>query len=74
MFKARSVEKGETITKEQKFLNTLRDIFIGVKVEGTGGFINLMKIKSKYYEKIEKLLKEDMDKASKISYIQGRTF
>ncbi|MCS7123361.1 MAG: site-specific DNA-methyltransferase [Candidatus Aenigmarchaeota archaeon] len=51
------------MTKEQKFFNALRDIFIGAKVEGTGGFINLMKIKSKYYEKIEQLLKEDIDNA-----------
>ena len=39
------------MTKEQKFFNTLRDIFIGAKVEGESGYINLMKIKSRYYEK-----------------------
>jgi len=51
------------MTKEQKFFNKLRDVFIGAKVEGQGGFINLMRIKSKYYEKIEKVLKEDVEKA-----------
>jgi len=53
------------VTKEQKFYNKLRDIFIGAKVEGKGGFINLMRIKSNYYNKIEALLKEDIDKALK---------
>lgn len=49
--------------KEQKFYKALQDIFIGAKIEGTGGFINLMVIKSNYYRKIESLLKADVDKA-----------
>lgn len=49
--------------KEQKFYKTLQDVFIGAKIEGTGGFINLMKIKSNYYRKIEELLKDDIEKA-----------
>ena len=52
-------------TKEQKFYNALQDIFIGAKIEGQGGFVNLMKIKSNYYSKIEKILKDDIDKALK---------
>jgi len=51
--------------KEQKFYKTLQDIFIGAKIEGEGGFINLMRIKSKYYEKIEQLLKKDIQEALK---------
>jgi len=51
--------------KEQKFYKTLQDIFIGAKIEGEGGFINLMRIKSKYYEKIEQLLKKDIEEALK---------
>ncbi|NSW45793.1 MAG: site-specific DNA-methyltransferase [Bacteroidales bacterium] len=51
------------MTKEQKFYNSLQDIFIGAKIEGQGGFVNLMKIKSNYYSKIEKILKEDIEKA-----------
>lgn len=39
------------MTKEQKFYNTLQDVFIGADIEGTGGFVNLMKIKSNYYRK-----------------------
>ncbi|MCS7205780.1 MAG: hypothetical protein NZ853_08785, partial [Leptospiraceae bacterium] len=53
------------MTREQRFFNTLRDMFIGAKVEGIGGFVNLMKVKSKYYEKIEQLLKKDVDEALK---------
>jgi len=30
-------------TKEQKFYKALQDVFIGAKIEGTGGFVNLMK-------------------------------
>ena len=48
------------MTKEQKFYKTLQDVFIGAKIEGKGGFVNLMKIKSNYYSKIEQLLKEDI--------------
>jgi adenine specific DNA methylase Mod len=53
------------VSKEKLFYETLQDIFIGAKVEGQGGFINLMKIKSKYYEKIEELLKKDIEEALK---------
>ncbi|GIV42256.1 MAG: hypothetical protein KatS3mg034_1566 [Vicingaceae bacterium] len=49
--------------KEQKFYKTLQDVFIGAKIEGTGGFVNLMRIKSNYYRKIEQLLKDDINKA-----------
>ncbi|MEM4361201.1 MAG: site-specific DNA-methyltransferase [Candidatus Anstonellaceae archaeon] len=48
---------------EKKFYQALQDVFIGAKIEGKGGFINLMKIKSNYYKKIEKLLKDDIEKA-----------
>ena len=37
------------MTKEQKFYNALKDIFVGAKVEGESGYINLMRIKSRYY-------------------------
>lgn len=51
------------MTKEQKFYKKLQDVFIGAKIEGEDGFINLMRIKSGYYSQIEKLLKGDIDKA-----------
>ncbi len=51
------------MTKEQKFYKALQDVFIGAKIEGEGGFINLMRIKSGYYSQIEKLLQKDIDRA-----------
>ncbi len=51
------------MTKEQKFYKALQDVFIGAKIEGTGGFVNLMRIKSNYYRKIEDLLRQDIEKA-----------
>lgn len=51
------------LNKEQKFYQVLQDVFIGAKIEGKVGFVNLMKIKSNYYRKIEKLLKEDIEGA-----------
>lgn len=49
---------------EQKFLNALRDIFVGAKIEGESGYINLMKIKSRYYtEGVFPQLMRDIDAA-----------
>ncbi len=53
------------MTKEQKFYKALQDVFIGAKIEGQGGFVNLMKIKSDYYRKIEDILKKDIGVALK---------
>ena len=49
------------MTKEEKFYKALQDVFIGAKIEGKGGFVNLMKIKSNYYRKIEDILKKDVE-------------
>ena len=50
--------------KEQKFFNALRDVFVGAKVEGKSGYINLMRIKSKYYtEGVFPHLTKDIDEA-----------
>ncbi|MCX7928590.1 MAG: site-specific DNA-methyltransferase [Patescibacteria group bacterium] len=53
-------------SKEDKFYQALQDVFIGAKIEGKGGFVNLMKIKSNYYRKIEQLLKSDIEKALEV--------
>ena len=50
------------MSKEQKFYDALKDIFIGAKVEGESGYINLMRIKSRYYEKgVFPKLQNDID-------------
>ncbi|MBU4228154.1 site-specific DNA-methyltransferase, partial [bacterium] len=52
------------MTKEQKFYDTLKDIFVGAKVEGESGYINLMRIKSRYYEKgVFPKLQKDINEA-----------
>ncbi len=33
----------------ERFYDALRELFVGAKVEGESGFINLMRIKSRYY-------------------------
>ena len=38
--------------KEQKFYSALRDLFVGAKLEGQSGYVNLMNIKTEYFEKI----------------------
>ncbi|HOU12778.1 MAG TPA: site-specific DNA-methyltransferase [Anaerolineae bacterium] len=38
------------MTHEQKFLQALKDVFIGAPVEGESGYINLMRIKARYFE------------------------
>lgn len=52
------------MTKEQEFYKALRNIFVGAKVEGESGYINLMKIKSRYYEKgVFPKLQKDIEQA-----------
>lgn len=54
----------ETKKYETQFFNALRDIFVGAKIEGDSGYINLMRIKSRYYEQgVFPILKQDINKA-----------
>lgn len=54
----------KTTFHEQQFFNALRDIFVGAEIEGESGFINLMRIKSRYYtEGVFPQLKKDIDAA-----------
>ena len=46
---------------KQKFLFSFKDIFVGEEIEGESGFVNLMKIKSSYYDKIENKLRNKID-------------
>ncbi len=49
---------------EQKFFNALNNIFVGAKIEGESGYINLMAIKSRYYKNgVFPQLKRDIDTA-----------
>lgn len=54
------------MSKEQKFFDALKDIFVGAKVEGESGYINLMRIKSKYFEEgVFPKLQNDIDESLK---------
>jgi len=54
------------MTREQKFFNALRDVFVGAKVEGESGYINLMRIKARYYERgVFPRLQQDINEALK---------
>jgi len=51
---------------EQKFLDALKAVFVGAKVEGESGYINLMKIKASYFENgVFPQLSKDIDAACK---------
>jgi adenine-specific DNA-methyltransferase len=47
--------------KQERFYQILKDLFVGeVKIEGKGGYINLLRIKSKYYEKVKEEIDEEI--------------
>ncbi len=51
---------------QERFFAALRDLFVGAKVDGQSGFINLMRIKSRYYQNgVFPKLKTDIEKALK---------
>lgn len=52
--------------KERRFNDALRDLFVGAKVDGQSGYINLMRLKAAYYEhRVGPQLLEDITKALK---------
>ncbi len=50
---------------ETLFNDKLKDIFIGVKIEGKSGFVNLMSIKSAYFNLISKELNKEVNEKIK---------
>lgn len=56
------------MSKEQKFWETLGNLFVGEKIEGESGYINLMRIKFLYYTNgVFPQLQQDIEKALKDS-------
>lgn len=49
------------VTKKDKFFEVLRSIFVGAKIEGDSGYVNLMKIKSTYYNEFKDQLLQDIE-------------
>ena len=51
---------------QERFYDALRELFVGAKVEGESGFINLMRIKSRYYtDGVFPRLQQDIEAALK---------
>jgi len=55
----------KNMNPQSRFFEALKDVFIGAKVEGVSGYINLMKIKSKYFDKIFKILQKEINEKTK---------
>ncbi len=51
-----------TKTKKDKFYDVLKNIFIGAEIEGNSGYVNLMRIKNKYYHEFKEQLSKDIDR------------
>lgn len=47
--------------KEKRFLDALEALFTGAEVDGESGFINLMRIKRRYFQSIRPQLIEAID-------------
>lgn len=63
---AGALERASASVKETRFYRSLRDVFVGAKVEGESGYINLMAIKSRYYENgVFPKLQQDIEEALK---------
>lgn len=48
------------MTKEQKFYSILKDLFVGAKLEGESGYVNLMNIKTDYFDRIRERIKKEV--------------
>ncbi|MBI1923773.1 site-specific DNA-methyltransferase [Candidatus Poribacteria bacterium] len=60
------MERASASVKEARFYRALRDVFVGAKVEGESGYINLMAMKSRYYENgVFPKLRQDIEDALK---------
>ena len=51
--------------EETRFFEALKEVFIGEEIEGESGYINLMRIKSKYFDKIFEILEKEIEKKTK---------
>jgi adenine-specific DNA-methyltransferase len=49
------------MTKEQKFYSLVQDLFVGAKLEGDSGYVNLMNIKTDYFNKIREKIKAEVE-------------
>ncbi|MEM0325016.1 MAG: site-specific DNA-methyltransferase [Candidatus Aenigmatarchaeota archaeon] len=50
---------------KKRFYDALKDLFIGARIEGESGYINLMKIKAKYFDIVFSQLREEIEEKIK---------
>ena len=46
---------------EKKFYEALENIFVGAQIDGEGGYVNLLKIKEKYYSRVLNEFKKEIN-------------
>lgn len=49
------------IRSEQRFYSKLKDSFIGEKIKGDSGYVNLMNLRQQYFQRIESFIKESVE-------------
>ncbi len=59
------------MSKKEEFLNLMENIFVGNEIEGKSGYVNLMRVRSKFYKEVvkkivSKFIEEFNKKASKL--------
>ena len=53
------------MTKEQKFYSILQDLFVGATLNGDSGYVNLMNIKTGYFNNIRERIKKEVEEGFK---------
>ena len=51
--------------KERRFLDALESLFTGAQVDGQSGFINLMRVKRRYFQSLRPQLLQAIDKRAR---------
>lgn len=59
---------------EQKFYDALQNIFVGAPIEGEGGYVNLLKIKERYYSAVISAFKQEVEQDDIITPIFKEDF
>ena len=55
----------KAVIKEQRFLDALESLFTGAQVDGRSGFINLMRVKRRYFQSLRPQLLQTIDKRAR---------
>lgn len=66
-----NMDTSTVVYKKSKFFRVLQDVFCGQfkDIEGQSAVVKLMKIKSNYYQRMEKAIEEEMQQVLKVSRV-----